>query len=143
MFENMTVRDWMSTPVITVGPKTFINTGSQLMQRHNIRRLVVAEGDKLLGIVTKGDIREAKPSDATTLSIWELHYLLAQLTVEKIMTTDVATVTEDQSVGVAAQKMLEQKISGLPVLDNKGKLVGIITESDIFKMVVSQLKVQA
>lgn len=143
MFEHMTVRDWMSAPVITVGPKTFINTASQLMQRHNIRRLVVADGDKILGIVTKGDVREAKPSDATTLSIWELHYLLAQLTVEKIMTKNVATINEDQSVGIAAQMMLEQKLSGLPVLDTKGKLVGIITESDIFKMVVSQLNVQA
>ncbi len=143
MFEQMTVRDWMSSPVVTVGPKTFINTANQLMENHRIRRLLVAENDKLLGIVTKGDVREAKPSDATTLSIWELHYLLAQLTVEKIMSKDVATITEDQSIGDAAQIMLEKKVSGLPVLNKEGKLVGIITESDIFKMVVNQLNIKA
>jgi CBS domain-containing protein len=96
----------------------------------------VVEGGKLLGIVTIGDVREASPSDATTLSIWELNYLWAQLTIEKIMTRNVLTVMADTPILDAAEMMLEHKVSGLPVVDEKKNLVGIITESDIFRMLV-------
>ena len=106
------------------------------MKERGIRRLPVVENDHLVGIVTIGDVREASPSDATTLSIWELNYLWAQLTVEKVMTHKVVTIGANQSILDAAEKMLELKISGIPVVDEAGKLIGMITESDVFGMLV-------
>ncbi|MDQ7028061.1 MAG: CBS domain-containing protein [Anaerolineae bacterium] len=126
----------MSKSVVTTTPHTPISNTHQLMREKNIRRLPVVDDGKLLGIVTIGDVREASPSDATTLSIWELNYLWAQLTVEKIMTRDVFTLQPDTSILDAAEMMLEHKISGIPVVGEDGKLVGIITESDIFRMLV-------
>lgn len=83
MLENVKVSDRMTSPVITVSPLTLISHAHQKMKEYGIRRLPVMEGGKLVGIVTLGDIREASPSDATSLSIWELNYLWSQLTVEK------------------------------------------------------------
>ncbi|MEO1286788.1 MAG: CBS domain-containing protein [Chloroflexota bacterium] len=81
-------------------------------------------------------MREASPSDATTLSIWELNYLWSQLVVEKVMTRNVYTVTPETSILDVAELMLEHKISGLPVVDSQDNLVGMITESDVFRMLV-------
>jgi CBS domain-containing protein len=140
MLTNYHVQQWMTAPVVSVTPDTPITVADQLMRERKIRRLVVVDHSKVLGIVTKGDIREAKPSDATTLSIWELNYLLAQLTVEKVMTRDVLTVHIDDPISHAARLMLENKVGGLPVVDGDNKLVGMITESDIFRMLVSTLE---
>ncbi len=90
----------------------------------------------MLGIVTLGDVREASPSDASTLSIWELNYLWAQLKIDQVMTRQVLTIAPEALVLDAAQIMLDQKVSGLPVVDAQGHLVGIITESDIFRMLI-------
>jgi len=98
----------------------------------------VIKGGRLVGIVTRGDVREAEPSDATSLSIWEVNYLLSKLKIEQIMTRTITTIDQDATVGEAAKLMMEKKISGLPVIDNEGKLVGIITESDIFRTVVKR-----
>ena len=136
MLENVMVREWMTTPVMTVSPATSISSAHQIMKERGIRRLPVVENDHLVGIVTIGDVREASPSDATTLSIWELNYLWAQLTVEKVMTHKVVTIGANQSILDAAAKMLELKISGIPVVDDAGKLIGMITESDVFRMLV-------
>jgi acetoin utilization protein AcuB len=136
MLENMTVRDWMTESVISVPPDTPIAKAHQIMKKNKVRRLPVMKDGRLLGIVTIGDIREATPSDATTLSIWELNYLWAQLKVENVMSRKVLTVTADEPLINAAQIMLENKISGLPVLDNTNQVVGIITESDVFRMLV-------
>jgi acetoin utilization protein AcuB len=136
MLGTTLVREWMTTPVITVTPFTSISNAHQIMKEKGIRRLPVLDNDDLVGIVTLGDVREASPSDATTLSIWELNYLWSQLTVEKIMSRKLFTVGPDDSVLAAAQLMLDQKISGLPVVEKSGKLVGMITESDIFRMLV-------
>jgi acetoin utilization protein AcuB len=142
MLSNVSVKEWMTSPVISIPPTTPINAAHQLMQEKGIRRLVVVDGDKLLGVVTKGDIREAKPSDATTLSIWELNYLLAQLTVDKVMTRKVLTVHPADRISRAAQLMLDNKVSGLPVVDDQNRLVGMITESDIFRMLITSLEKQ-
>ena len=107
------------------------------MKEHGIRRLPVVEDNKLVGIITIGDVREASPSDATTLSIWELNYLWSQLTAEKIMTRKVLTVHPTTPILDAAELMLNQKVSGLPVVNEHGEVVGMITESDIFKMLVA------
>jgi predicted transcriptional regulator len=134
--ENVKVRDWMTSPVISVQPGTPISSVHQLMKEHSIRRVPVVEHDRVVGIVTLGDVREASPSDATTLSIWEMNYLWAQLTVEKVMSRKLFTVHPEDLILDTAQIMLDKKISGLPVLDDRGYLVGIITESDIFRMLV-------
>jgi len=136
MFDEVKVRDWMTTNVITTRRNTSISNAHQIMRENNIRRLPVVENDMLVGLITIGDVREASPSDATTLSIWELNYLWAQLIVEKVMSRDVITVTPETPVLDAAELMLEHKISGIPVLDEAYHLVGVITESDIFRMLV-------
>ncbi len=130
------VRDWMTSNPITIEPTTTLADAYMLMKQKNIRRLLVAEPNgKLVGIVTLGDVREAHPSDATTLSIYEINYLLAKLSVTQIMTVNPITTTPDATVYDAARLMLEHKIGGLPVVAN-GQVVGIITESDIFRLMV-------
>lgn len=136
--DNLIVRNWMTPDPVTITPKTTLPDAHDLMKRRRIRRLPVIEDDKLVGIVTLGDVREASPSDATTLSIYELNYLLSRLTIEKIMTKNPLTVTPGTSIREAAGMMLLHKISGLPVVEND-RLVGIITESDIFRVVVKNL----
>jgi CBS domain-containing protein len=138
MFENVLVREWMTDPVISISPTTLISEAHQVMKEHGVRRLPVLKNDKLVGIITIGDVREASPSDATTLSIWELNYLWAQLTAEKVMTRNVLTVQPNTLMLDAAELMLNQKVSGLPVVNEQEELVGMITESDIFKMLVAE-----
>ncbi|MCS7251833.1 MAG: CBS domain-containing protein [Thermoflexus sp.] len=136
LLEPYRVRDWMTSNPITISPRTTLPEAHRIMKEHRIRRLpVIDEHGRLVGIVTLGDVREASPSGATSLSIFELNYLLACLTVDKIMTRKVITVTPDTPIVEAARLMLEHKIGGLPVVEND-RVVGIITESDIFKMVV-------
>jgi acetoin utilization protein AcuB len=130
------VKDWMTKDVITIFPNTTLPEAHEIMTNNSIRRLpVVDKRGRLVGIVTRGDVRGAEPSPATTLSIWELNYLLAQLEVKEIMTHDPITVPENATIGTAARTMLENQISGLPILNDNRELVGIITESDIFRMV--------
>lgn len=132
------IRDWMTPNPVTVGPKTTVPEAHKLMKERDFRRLpVVDEHGRLIGIVTLGDLREAGPSSATSLSIFELNYLLAQLTVDKIMTREVVTVSPDATIRDAANLMLKHEIGALPVMEDD-KLVGIITESDIFRIIVQQ-----
>lgn len=131
------VQDWMTRDVITITPETPLPEAHQMMMNEEIRRLpVVDKKHHLVGIVTLGDIRGAQPSPATSLSIWELNYLLSRLKIQEIMTPNPITLQVDASIGEAARTMLERRVSGLPVVDAENKLVGIITESDIFSMVV-------
>lgn len=136
MFNDVKVSDWMTKNVLTTHRQTAISSAHQVMRENNVRRLPVVDDGELVGIVTIGDVREASPSDATTLSIWELNYLWSQLTVEKIMTRNLLTVKPDSPILDAAEIMLEHKVSGLPVVDDNGSLLGIITESDIFRMLI-------
>lgn len=107
------------------------------MTTHGIRRLpLVDRHGHLVGIITLGDVRGAEPSQATSLSIWEMNYLMAKLKAKEIMTSNPITVFETATIGAAARIMLDSRISGLPVVDRASALVGIITESDIFSMVV-------
>jgi CBS domain-containing protein len=130
------VRDWMTTHPITIAPTTTLPEAQQIMMENHIRRLPVVWHDKLVGILTFGDIREAKPSDATTLSVYELNYLLDRLTVKSIMTPDPITIHPDESIRQAARLMLEYKIGGLPVVEN-GEVLGILTETDFCRLLVS------
>jgi CBS domain-containing protein len=129
------VRDWMTPDPVTAPPTMSLPDALQLMQQHNIRRLPVVEHGKLIGIVTRGDLRGAQPSQVTSLSVFELHYLIGRVTLNEIMTRNPLTVTDTTTIQDTARLMLQRKISGLPVVKD-GRLVGIITESDIFRLVV-------
>jgi acetoin utilization protein AcuB len=122
--------------VVTISPDASLPEAHRLMTNHNIRRLPVIKGGRLVGIVTRGDVRGAEPSEASSLTIWEINYLLAKLKIKQIMSRDPLTVTEEMTLGEVAKIMLDRKVSGLPVLDRSGQVVGIITESDIFRMIV-------
>ena len=130
------VSDWMTPDPITVTPETKLPEAHRLMMVHSIRRLPVIEEGRLVGIVTLGDLRGAEPSGATSLSIWEVNYLVSKLRVREIMTPQPFMISPDATLGEAAQMMLEYKVSGLPVVDESERVVGILTESDIFRMVV-------
>ncbi len=132
------VKHWMTRDVITITPDTSLPDAHQLMKQRHIRRLPVVERGRLVGIVTLGDVRSAEPSAASSLSVWEMNNLLAKLAVAEIMTRDPTTINQNATISTVAEIMLEKKFSGLPVVDDDGKLVGIITESDIFRLVVRE-----
>ena len=132
------VKHWMTRDVITVTPTTSLSEAHRLMTEKRIRRLPVIDRGKLVGLITLGDVRSAEPSTASTLSIWEMNNLLAKLTVSEIMTREPTTISQEATISTVAEIMLEKKFSGLPVVDDAGRLVGIITESDIFRLVVRE-----
>ena len=131
------VRNWMTPNPITITPQTTLPEAHQLMNEHNVRRLPVVNKGKLVGIVTRGDVREAQASDATTLSVYELNYLLDQIPAKEFMAYEPLTVSADAPIGEAARRMLQHKIGGLPVVEY-GELVGIITETDLCRMLILQ-----
>ncbi len=135
--KNMLVKDWMTREVVTITPDTTLPDVAALMRQHNIRRLPVVEDGVLVGIVSHTDVHRARPSDATSLDIWELNYLLSKLKVERIMTPNPYTVREDSTIKEAAQLMHDHKVGGLPVVDDNNHVVGIITESDIFRILIA------
>lgn len=135
----MLVKERMSHPVITIHPDTPIQDALKLMRKERIRRFpVVDKRGQLVGIVSERDILHASPSAATSLSIWEMNYLLSKITVDGIMTREVITINEDTLIEEAARIMADNKIGGLPVV-NGGKVVGIITETDLFKVFLELL----
>lgn len=129
----MLVGERMSHPVITVPPSMPIVDALNLMKREHIRRAPVVQEGKLVGIVSEKDLLNASPSSATSLSVWELNYLLSKVTVKEIMTTKVLTVDESTPIEEAARIMADNKIGALPVMRGD-ELVGIITETDLFKI---------
>jgi len=132
------VERWMSRNVITVSPAATLPDAERLMDCKMIRRLPVVESGRLVGIVTYGDILNARPSRVTALSFWLLNFLVTRLKVSEFMTPNPITISPDTTIGEAAQIMLKEMISGLPVVDDEGTLVGIITESDIFRLVARE-----
>jgi acetoin utilization protein AcuB len=129
----MLIKKRMSSPVITVDPDMPIMQALDLMKKNRIRRMPVVRGEKMVGIISEGDLLNAAPSDATSLSVWELNYLIGKIKVIEIMTRNVITVTADTPIEEAAYLMDENKIGGLPVME-QGKLVGLITETDLFRI---------
>jgi acetoin utilization protein AcuB len=130
----MLVEERMTHPVITTHEDVPIMDAYDLMQKENIRRLpVVDRKGNLIGMVSEREILQASPSKATSLSIWELNYLMARITVDEIMTKEVITVEANTPLEEAALLMADHKIGGLPVM-KEGKLVGIVTETDLFKV---------
>ena len=135
----MLVGERMSKPVITVRPETSMPEALDLMHKEHIRRLpVVNKHGELVGIITEGDLQKASPSEATSLSIYEVTYLLSKLTVERLMSKEVVTVTEDTPLEEAARIMADHHFSGLPVMRDK-ELVGMITETSLFRIFLELL----
>ena len=135
----MLVGERMSRPVITVKPEMPMPEALDLMHKEHIRRLpVVNKHGELIGIVTEADLLKASPSTATSLSIYEVTYLLSKLTLDRIMSKDVVTVTEDTPLEEAARIMADHHFSGLPVMRGKD-LVGMITETSLFRVFLELL----
>lgn len=133
----MPVKNWMTTDVVSVTPETSLLKVGKLMKDHHVRRLpVLDEKGRVVGIISDRDVRDASPSKATTLDMYEMHYLLAELKAKNIMTTNPLTVKPSDSVEQAALLMLDNKVGGLPVVEESGKLVGIISDHDVFKALV-------
>ena len=127
----MLVRDRMTVPAITVDPKTSIYDALALMKEKRIRRFPVVKGRRLVGVVTWTDLMRASPSPATSLTVWEIPYLLMKAPISEVMTRNVITVLPSATIEDAAVAMRHHKIGGLPVVE-QGAVVGVITESDIF-----------
>ena len=128
----MAVKDFMTRKVVYISPDTTIAHAADIMRDQKLHRLPVIENDKLVGLVTEGTIAEASPSKATSLSIYEMNYLLNKTKVKDVMIHDVVTISQYASLEDATYLMLKNKIGILPVVDNE-QVYGIITDRDIFK----------
>lgn len=129
----MFVGDRMSRPVIFVSPDDSISDILVMLKKEHIRRAPVLKDGKLVGIVSERDLLNASPSSATTLSVWEMNYLISKVKIKNVMTKKVTTVTRDTPIEEAARIMADKKIGGLPVMDGE-RVVGMITETDLFKV---------
>ncbi|MEZ5446615.1 MAG: CBS domain-containing protein [Gammaproteobacteria bacterium] len=132
------VKDIMTVDVLSIAPDSTLPEARRLMSSKKVRRLPVLDAGKLVGIISLSDVDEASPSGASTLSIWELNYVLAKLQVKEVMTRDPITVTPETTVGETARLMAQKKIGGIPVVDAAGALAGVVTESDIFRLVARE-----
>lgn len=133
----MRVAKWMTPNPTTLEPSDSLARAIHVMKEKKIRRIpIVASGGRLVGIVSDRDLKDVSPSRATTLDIWELHSVLDKLKLGDIMTKNPWTVAPNMPIENAALLMLEKRVEGLPVIDGKGKLVGILTEGDVFRALV-------
>ncbi|MDR2572840.1 MAG: CBS and ACT domain-containing protein [Desulfovibrio sp.] len=133
----MLVQNWMTSKVISVQPDTTLLKTGKLMRDNRIRRLPVVDGDNaVIGIISDRDVRDASPSKATTLDMYELHYLLAEIRAKDVMTPAPITVTATETVEQAAMVMMDKNIGGLPVVGENAALVGIITGYDVLKALI-------
>jgi acetoin utilization protein AcuB len=132
----MLIRYWMSKPAITIERTDSMQQAIKLMKENHIKLLPVLDKQKLCGIITDRDLKRASASDATSLDVHELLYLISKIKVADIMTRDVVSVHPDWTMEEAADLLLDRRISGAPVVDDQGQLCGVITQSDIFKATV-------
>lgn len=131
---NTLVRQVMSARPVTVTPDTTVPEAMKLMQDRGIRRLPVLRSDgRLVGIVTDRDLKQAMPSEATSLSIWELTYLMSRLPVRQVMTASVLTVSTEAPLKDAAYTMLKHRIGGMPVVNERNEVVGVVTVTDVLR----------
>ena len=133
----MLVKNWMSKPVITIDADASMNDAIKLLKNNNIKMLPVMEKGKLVGIVTDRDLKRASASDATSLEIHELLYLISKIKIREIMTQNPITVPQDYTVEETAEILLKHNISGVPVVDQYREVVGTITQNDIFRILIS------
>ncbi len=140
---SLLVGDVMTHPAICVAPETQLPEARLLMKERGIRRLPVVDGDQLVGILTVGDVRGAWASEVSTLNRSELDYLMHHVKVERVMTHAPITVAPDTRLVDAARLMAAHKIGGLPVVSGAGQVVGIVTESDIFRTLVELIEIDS
>ena len=134
----MLVQNWMTSDVVSVTPDTTLLKLGKLMRDKKVRRLpVLDENEHVVGIISDRDVRDASPSKATSLDMYEMHYLLAGIKARDIMTEKPFTISPIDTVEKAAMILLDRKISGLPVVEESGRLVGVISEHDVFKALVA------
>ena len=136
----MYIRDYMKSPVITATKDTLLDDALRTMHENSIRRLPVVENGKLVGLVTRNILREAAPSSAIPLSIWGAHYQLAKMKVRDVMITDVITVKADNTIEEVAILSEKHRIGTFPVVNDKGNLVGILTNTDLLHLMVKLLR---
>lgn len=137
----MFVRDRMSSPAVTITPNTTLQDALNLMHEHRFRRLpVVDEKGRLVGIVSERDLLYASPPPATLLNSLELNHVLSKLQIEEVMTQDVITTTPDAFIEDPARLMVENKIGGLPIVDEDNHVVGVITETDVFRAFIEMYR---
>ena len=139
----MLVKNWMSKNVITIGVDNSMQDATAILKQHRIRILPVVKKDKLVGIITDRDLKRASASDATTLEIHELLYLLMKIKVKDIMTRNPIAVPLDWTIEETAELLLSNKISGAPVVDEKDMVVGVITQTDLFRVLISLTGINA
>ena len=133
----MLVKNWMSKDVITVEPEDSMQQAISLMKEHKIRMLPVLQRGKLVGVVSDTDLKRASASDATMLDVHEMLYLISKIKIKDIMATEPFTVSPDFTVEETAEILMEHKISGVPVVEEGGKVVGVITRDDLFKVLIA------
>lgn len=129
----MLIRDWMATNILSVDENTSLMRASRVMKDHAIRRLPVLAEGRLVGILTDRDVKDASPSKTTSLDAHELNYLLSEMKVKEVMTPDPIVIHGDESLEKAALIMLDCKISGIPVTDHSGNLIGVLSETDVLR----------
>ena len=133
----MLVKNWMSKPVITIDANDSMSDAIKLLKKHDIKMLPVMKKGKLVGILTDRDLKRSSASDATSLEIHELLYLISTIKIKDVMTKNPITVPLDYTIEETAEILLKHKISGVPVIDHFGDIVGTITQNDIFKTIIS------
>jgi acetoin utilization protein AcuB len=133
----MLVKNWMSKKVITIDVDDSMQHAISMMKENDIRLLPVLKTGKLVGIVTDRDLKRASPSDATTLDVHELLYLISKIRIKDIMNKEPITVPEDFTVEETAEVLMKHRLSGVPVVSNKGQVVGVITQHDLFKVMIA------
>lgn len=133
----MLVKDWMTRNVVTIGVQDTLQKATELMMDHQISMLPVLEDGRLVGIVTDRDLRGAAPSDVTLLDVRQILYHLTRVEMGAIMSRDPITLSPEYTVEEAAEIMLKNKISGCPVVDAAGNLIGVITKNDLFRAMVA------
>lgn len=134
----MLAKDYMTKTVVTVHPGDYLVDVRKSMQDQGVRHIPVVDGGRLVGIVSLNTIRDAAPSKATDLSIHEIHYLLAKMKIREVMKKDVVTCGPDDHVEDIAKIMQTRRIGAVPVVD-KGQLVGILTNDDMFRILMKML----
>jgi len=133
----MLVKNWMSKNVIAIDINDSMSDAIKLLKENDIRMMPVLKNGKLVGIVTDRDLKRASASDATTLDVHELLFLVSKIKIKDIMTKDPIMIPKDFTVEETAEVLLKNKISGAPVIDNEGKVVGAITQTDLFRVLIS------
>ncbi len=138
--EKTCVRDIMTSPAIVAPPDMTVQAAVALMKQHRIRHLPVIESGRLVGIISRGDLREASAAAAINADSYELSFMLSRVKVAQLMTRKVYTITADALIVHAVELMNEYRIAALPVVDRSSSVIGVVTESDLLRLLARKLR---